>query len=181
MIAYLFVLGTVILAIFSRKSLFQPRSHGFYRFFAWETLLGMFLLNVKRWFVHPFAWHQILSWALLIISIYLVIEGIILLRKIGQQAQDRQDSALLGWEKTSRLVTIGLYRFIRHPLYSSLFFLGWGVYFKSPSWLDFGLALLVTGFLSITACVEESENIRYFGTEYQEYKKHTKMFIPYIF
>ena len=35
----------------------------------------------------------------------------------------RENAALLELEKTSRLVTVGLYRYIRHPLYSSLLFL----------------------------------------------------------
>ena len=176
-----FILGTICIGTFSRRSLFRPRSHGFYRFIAWELLLAMFLLNVTRWFEHPFAWNQILSWAFLFLSLYLVIEGVILLRKIGQQTQERQDVALHGWEKTSQLVTVGLYKYIRHPLYSSLLFLGWGIYLKSPSWYDFGLVFLVTGFLTLTARVEEVENINYFGEEYRVYQNHTKMFIPYLF
>jgi len=30
----------------SRKSLFLPRSHGFWRFFAWESILALLLLNL---------------------------------------------------------------------------------------------------------------------------------------
>ena len=51
-------------AILSR----QPRSHGFYRFFAWEAILGLFLLNVDFWFRDPFAWYQIIAWTLLFAS-----------------------------------------------------------------------------------------------------------------
>ena len=181
MTLYFFLIGFIMLAIFSRKSLFKPRSHGFYRFFAWVILFGMFLRNVNRWFSYPFVWHQIISWVFLVISIILVIQGIILLRKIGQENQKRDDATLLNWERTAHLVTVGLYRYIRHPLYSSLLCLGWGIYFKTPSWLDFGLALLATSFLTLTARIEEGENIQYFGTAYREYKQETKMFIPYIF
>ena len=84
-------------------------------------------------------------------------------------------------EKTSKLVTVSLYGYIRHPLYGSLFFLGWGMFFKSPSWLDVGLALLCTFFLFTTARMEEAENIKYFGNEYIEYMQRTKMFIPFVF
>lgn len=181
MVVYLFIVGLIGLAVVSRKSLFHPRAHGFYRFFAWVILYGMFLRNVSAWYSHPFAWHQIISWVLLVLSIILVVDGIILLRKIGQESQKRQDATLYSWERTARLVTIGLYRYIRHPLYSSLLFLGWGIYFKTPSWLDFGLVVLATGFLTLTARIEEGENIHYFGAAYREYKQKTKMFIPYIF
>jgi protein-S-isoprenylcysteine O-methyltransferase Ste14 len=176
----LFVSGTIVLFFISRGSLSNPRSHGFYRFFAWEILLGMFVLNMETWFKDPFAWHQLISWALLIISIVLVILGVRLLQQIGKQDAGRSDASLLGMEKTSKLVTVGLYRYIRHPMYSSLLFLGWGMYFKSPSWLDLVLVLLCTFFLIATARMEESENIKFFGGEYLDYMKRTSMFIPFV-
>ena len=177
----LFVLGTTSLAFISRKSLVSLKLHGFYRFFAWEILLIILLNNLGGWFRDLFAWYQLISWVLLIISLILVSQGVKLLRTIGRQNEDRSDPSLLGMEKTSQLVTIGLYRYIRHPLYSSLLFLAWGVFFKSPSWLDAGLMLLVMIFLVATAYVEERENISYFGDEYVEYMKHSKMFVPFLF
>ena len=176
-----FLLGSAGIVFISRYSLLQPRAHGFYRFFAWEILLGMFLLNADGWFRDPLVWYQLVSWVLLIISLGLVIEGLRLLREIGKQGAVRQDASLLELEKTSRLVTVGLYRYIRHPLYTSLMFLGWGMFFKSPSWQDAGLALLCSLFLIATARMEERENINFFGAEYVEYMRHSKMFIPFAF
>jgi protein-S-isoprenylcysteine O-methyltransferase Ste14 len=177
----IFALGSIFIIFVSRKSLLSLRSHGFYRFFAWEILMGIFLLNAGTWFHNPLAWHQLISWTLLIISIVLVILGLTLLRQIGEQDAGRNDASLFTLEKTSKLVTIGLYRYIRHPLYSSLFFLGWGIFFKSPSWLDAGLAILCTFFLTATARAEEFENIEYFGDEYVNYMERTKMFVPFLF
>ena len=88
---------------------------------------------------------------------------------------------LLGIEKTTRLVTTGAFRYIRHPLYSSLLLLAWGVFFKNPSWAGICLALGATAFLVATAMVEEAENLLYFGPVYREYMRRTKMFIPYLF
>jgi protein-S-isoprenylcysteine O-methyltransferase Ste14 len=163
-----FAVGTIALIFISRKSLLSLRAHGFHRFFAWEILLMMSLLNVGTWFHNPFAWHQLISWVLLIISIVLVILGVRLLRQIGEQEADRNDASLYAFEKTSKLVTVGLYRYIRHPLYSSLLFLGWGMFFKSPSWLDAGLAILCTFFLTATARVEEDENVKYLSSVHNE-------------
>ena len=177
----IFILGSFFLIIVSRKSLFKPKSHGFYRFLSWEIMLGMLVVNVDGWFKNPFAWYQLISWILLISSIVLVVLGIRLLRQIGIQESARKETELLEWEKTSKLVTVGLYHYIRHPMYSSLLFLAWGIYFKSPSWLDTGLIVLCTIFLTATARVEEHENIEFFGTEYVEYMKRTKMFIPFLF
>ena len=68
----------------------------------------------------------VITVALTIVSIVLVVVGTRLLRQMGKQDEGRNDASLYAFEKTSKLVTVGLYRYIRHPLYSSLFFLGWG-------------------------------------------------------
>jgi protein-S-isoprenylcysteine O-methyltransferase Ste14 len=85
------------------------------------------------------------------------------------------------FEKTTTLVTTGVYCYIRHPLYSSLLFLAWGIFFKTPSWLGGLLALTATLCLAATARVEEAENLRFFGDAYRKYMKQTKMFIPFLF
>jgi len=176
-----FLLGTGCLVYVSRASLAVPRSHGFYRFFAWEAILGLALLNVDVWFRGPFSWHQLISWPLLAISALLVVIGVRLLRQMGEPNAQRDDVPLVAFEKTTTLVTTGAYRYIRHPLYSSLLFLAWGIFFKAPSWLGGLLAVKATLFLVATARVEESEDIRFFGPAYEEYIRRTKMFIPFLF
>jgi protein-S-isoprenylcysteine O-methyltransferase Ste14 len=175
----LLFLGTAGLVFVSRKALRDPHSHGFYRFFAWELLLVLLLRNIPGWFQHLLAWYQLVSWALLIVSLGLVGLGVRLLRQVGRQNAQR-DPNLLGMEKTAHLVTVGLFRYIRHPLYSSLLFLAWGIFFKSPGWIDAMLALACTAFLVITARREEAENLRFFGSQYRAYMRESKMFIPYI-
>jgi len=64
-----FILGSTFIIWYSLPSLRQPGSHGFYRFFVWEIILGLFVLNVRLWFAQPFAWYQFISWFLLVISI----------------------------------------------------------------------------------------------------------------
>jgi protein-S-isoprenylcysteine O-methyltransferase Ste14 len=176
----IFLVGTLGLSYLSRASLTKPRSHGFYRFFAWEAILALALMNIDVWFRDSLSWHQLISWPLLIISGYLVIQGARLLKKIGQPDTHRDDVPMLGIEKTTTLVTEGVYRYIRHPLYSSLLFLAWGIFFKTPYWLGGLLALFATLMLVATARVEEAEDIRFFGEAYKVYMKRTKLFIPFI-
>ncbi len=177
----LFLIASLGLTWVSRASLRHPGSHGFYRFFAWELLLALFVLNVRKWFYRPFTPHQLVSWLLLLVSLFLVLQGVDLLRHRGKPDARREDASLLGMEKTTALVTSGAYAYIRHPLYSSLLFLGWGVFFKSPSWPGGLLALAATLSLILTARAEEAENLRYFGPAYAEYRGRTKMFLPYLF
>jgi len=172
---------TLLLVYVSRGSLRSFCLHGFYRFVAWEMITALVILNLDAWFVAPLAWHQLISWALLVLSLFLVIEGVRLLRLIGKPDAERADEGLMGVEKTTQLVTVGVYQYIRHPLYSSLLCLAWGAFFKSPSWIASFLALGASLFLALTAKVEEAKNGQYFGGAYQAYLKRTKMFIPYVF
>jgi protein-S-isoprenylcysteine O-methyltransferase Ste14 len=169
----LFFAGSIFITWISIPSLRQTGSHGFYRFFAWEIILGMFLMNASGWFVHPFAWYQIISWILLFISLVPIISGVYLLRHAGKPTD--------ALEATTRLVQSGIYRFIRHPLYASLLYLAWGIFFKSPSLLDACLAIVATAFLYATGRADEAECRVKFGEEYAGYMKKTRMFIPFVF
>jgi protein-S-isoprenylcysteine O-methyltransferase Ste14 len=62
-----------------------------------------------------------------------------------------------------------------------LLFLTWGIFFKSINWLGVGLAIAATLFLFVTALADEAECIRFFGESYQEYMKHSKRFVPFLF
>jgi protein-S-isoprenylcysteine O-methyltransferase Ste14 len=117
---------------------------------------------------------------LLIFSAYLVIAGSVLMKKRGKPKELGDDATLYKFENTSELVDTGIFKFIRHPLYSSLLFLTWGIYFKGPSGFLLIVSFLSTTFLFITAKVEEKECIKRFGVKYNEYMKRSRMFIPYI-
>ena len=108
--------------------------------------------------------------------------GTLLLRATGGlDARRSDDPALIAFERTSRLVTTGVYAYIRHPMYASLLYLAWGVFFKRPFWISGVLVLAATAFLVLTARVEEVEDVRYFGDDYGSYMRRTKMFVPFVF
>lgn len=181
----LFVILSGVLAHASRASLKAPRSHGFYRFFAWECILVLFFLNfidLRHWFADPFSFRQTVSWILLTGCVFPAAYGVIALRTRGKpDARRPHDVPLFRIEKTTRLVTNGAFKYIRHPLYSSLLLLAWGVFFKQPSWVAGGAVLAATAFLLATAKAEEAENLAYFGAAYRTYMQRTKMFIPFLF
>jgi protein-S-isoprenylcysteine O-methyltransferase Ste14 len=177
-----FAVVSLLLVAISWKSLRNPRSHGFYRFFAWESILAVFVINMSFWFYKPFAWNQIIAWSLLFICLIPLVFGIHSLRTRGKPAKQREgDSTLLGFERTTTLVTSGIYKYIRHPLYSSLFLLAWGIFFKAPTLSALILTMTATLFLIATARADETECTHFFGVQYQEYMRKTKMFVPYIF
>lgn len=176
------VVGSAVLAWVSRPSLAHPGAHGFYRFLAWELILALFCLNWRYWFEQPFAVPQLMSWLLLFGSIPLAVEGVRLLKQ-GGGAHPRSrhaEPALFEFERTTSLVTSGVYGYIRHPLYASLLTLTWGVALKHLSALAGVLALGATILLFVTAKLDEAECCRYFGEEYVSYMARTRMFVPFI-
>ena len=139
----IFIISTVLIVFFSRKSLINIHSHGFFRFFAWEFIIILFLLNVEFWFIAPFSLKQIISWVFLFNSTFFVVEGYRLLRTKGKSDELRPEKHLYKIEKTTKLVTESIYRYVRHPLYGSLLFLAWGIFFKSFSIIGFFLVLVI--------------------------------------
>lgn len=176
-----FILLSLPLAFVSRKSLLKPGTHGFYRFLAWEGMLWLLVANLPFWFTDPFTLRQIASWALLLISLYLVGDSVFQFRKYGKAHPVRQDGTLLSFEKTTELVGTGIYRYIRHPMYSSLLFLTWGIFLKHPGAGLFGVAVVVSGLLIETALIDEKECRAYFGEPYRHYMQRTKRFVPFVF
>lgn len=172
---------SILLVLLSGKSIFKFRSHGFYRFLSWECIAWLLVSNFKYWFDNPLGGKQICSWILLSISIYLVIAGVILLKKIGKPTDSRSDESLFTFEKTSTLVCSGIFKYIRHPLYSSLLFLTWGILLKNLTFPLICFAALSSVFLYLTAIYDEKECVSYFGKRYLSYMNKTKMFIPFLF
>lgn len=175
-----FLAISAIIVRFSCPSMRSIRFHGFYRFFAWEFLSALTVLNIQYSFHKPESTHQIISKLYLIVSLLLAIHGFQLLRKVGRPGNVRTDPTLFWVEKTTVLVTVGAYRYIRHPLYSSLIFLSAGAYLESPTRAAGALAFLTWLSLIIAAKVEEKENIQFFGVAYRAYMERTKMFIPFV-
>ncbi|MEJ8821129.1 isoprenylcysteine carboxylmethyltransferase family protein [Variovorax humicola] len=178
--AVAFIAGSAALLHVSRGALKRPGSHGFYRFFAWECILGLVLLNLPVWGDDPLAMHQLLSWLMLVASAWLPLHAVRLLKQVGKPTDERRDDALLGFEKTSALVTSGAFRYIRHPMYTALILLAWGAFLKQFSWIGLVLALAATALLFITALRDEQECLQHFGEAYRDYMRGTRRFIPYV-
>jgi protein-S-isoprenylcysteine O-methyltransferase Ste14 len=176
----IFISLSVLIVIVSWRTLLTIKSHGFYRFFSLECIAWLFAANSKYWFNNPFGYQQIFSWIFLFLSGYLVVAGAIQLKRKGKPKSSRKEKTLYKIEQTTELVDTCIYRYIRHPLYSSLLFLTWGIYLKNASTELLLISVLSTIFLYMTAIFEEKECILFFGDAYKDYMKKSKMFIPFL-
>ncbi|PKM53505.1 MAG: isoprenylcysteine carboxylmethyltransferase family protein [Firmicutes bacterium HGW-Firmicutes-5] len=78
------------------------------------------------------------------------------------------------------LVETGIYKYIRHPQYTGLLLLSFGMMVE---WATLPLLILypVMVFMYVRlAKKEEQDMITEFGTDYQNYMKRTTMFIPHL-
>lgn len=176
-----FVGASGLLALVSWRSLRKPNSHGFYRFFAWEAMLVLLLLNAPHWSEDRHAPHQLFSAVLLCASLLVLFAGIYQMRRFGKAGARRLGEELFAFERTSQLVTSGIFRYIRHPMYCSLLLLAWGIAWKHLDLPALALALLASLLLWLTARRDEAECLAYFGDAYRDYMRRSRMFIPFLF
>jgi protein-S-isoprenylcysteine O-methyltransferase Ste14 len=80
------------------------------------------------------------------------------------------------------LVTTGVYRVIRHPMYASALLWSFGQALLLPNWATalaglFGFCILYCGRVRR----EETLMLKTFGPSYEEYMMRTKRLVPHIY
>lgn len=85
-------------------------------------------------------------------------------------------------QKGQKLVTTGLYKYIRHPSYSGTLITVLGFGTVLDNWFTV-CAMLVVMCIGIAHRVRVEEDVleRNFGTEFLAYKKRTKKLIPFVY
>jgi protein-S-isoprenylcysteine O-methyltransferase Ste14 len=81
-------------------------------------------------------------------------------------------------EKSPQLVTRGLYRYVRHPLYTFGLLTIW--LSSSVSINSFVVYVAATIYTLVGAYFEERKLLREFGQSYADYKRVTPMLIPFL-
>ena len=91
-------------------------------------------------------------------------------------------SASLKLREGHKLVTVGVYRDVRHPMYLSFLLLGLAQFLLLSNWFA-GLAGLVSALLlfALRFAREEQMMAELFGDEYRAYTARTKRIIPWLY
>jgi protein-S-isoprenylcysteine O-methyltransferase Ste14 len=148
-----------------------------YNFIAVVTLLPILVLPVllidKEIYSIPLPWLVITT----ILQVLAVIVLIIGLRQTGITSFLGLRQAFLPEDTTPpRLVTGGLYRYVRHPLYTAGLVFIWLI--PIMTWNLLALIIGLTAYIFIGAYFEERKLLLEFGEEYAQYRRHTPMLIP---
>lgn len=163
----------------ARRS-FGPESDRYYRlFFNVFSIVSLFpvlflplLLPDQRLYIVPNPW-RLLFLALQVLAVLTVAVGV----KETGAASFLGLSQIFGKQPPDHtLVTSGLYRWVRHPLYSAGIVFLWA----SPVMTRdlFTLFLSLTVYLIIGAMFEERKLLREYGPIYISYREQTPMLIP---
>ena len=144
------------------------------RFFAWlaSLLIALFPLFIP-YVIGPYhapPWRADLSNLLILAAVTLEILALLTLRASFTQIPEAR-----------RVVRGGLYRFVRHPLYTAYFFAfaGEAVLVMEPAmWAAFVFFVWLE---LVRARAEERLLADVFGDEYADYRQTTGMFFPRVF
>ncbi|MHA2180220.1 MAG: methyltransferase family protein [Promethearchaeota archaeon] len=111
---------------------------------------------------------------------FLIIGGIIMI--ISRIQLGRYGTPVVHTGEDHILVTKGLYKLVRHPMYFGAIFMMVAPYlaFRSLILLS-GIVILDSYFMNMRIKIEEETLIGAFGDEYRNYMKRTKKLIPLIY
>lgn len=112
--------------------------------------------------------------------IFLIIGGIIMI--ISRIQLGKYGTPVVHTGEDHKLVTKGLYKIVRHPMYFGGIFMMLGPYlaFRSIFVLT-GIIILDIYLLNMRIKIEEETLIRAFGVDYRNYIKRTKKLVPFIY
>jgi protein-S-isoprenylcysteine O-methyltransferase Ste14 len=104
----------------------------------------------------------------------------ILLILSSRAAFGRQSPAIGARPGEGGLVRRGPYRFIRHPMYTGALLLIWVSAFSHWSLINGGIALIVAA-VTVTRISYEERLLQARYSDYAEYARHSKRFIPFVY
>ena len=80
-----------------------------------------------------------------------------------------------------RLISHGIYRYMRHPIYFGVIMMCFGAPVYAPSLYGFFVMSALIPLFLIRIRIEEAMLIEEFGDAYRSYKEETKKLIPFVY
>jgi protein-S-isoprenylcysteine O-methyltransferase Ste14 len=145
-------LQTTLLCLFAIAVLFGPRN---------SSLSSMFLFGTS----------SIAGAVLSALGVVLILVAIVTIRRAVQIAPQPKEGA--------SLVTTGVYRRFRHPIYTGIVLVVIGLFLRQPTLLTAVAGTVVIAFLAIKVRFEEKLLMARYR-EYAQYKSQTWGIVPWI-
>ncbi len=115
------------------------------------------------------------------VGIFIMISGVVF-RRYAIAVLGKFFTATVQIHKDHQLIKTGPYHYIRHPSYLGLLILSLGNGIALANWISLLLCIVLPTIAILNRIkVEERELSRYFGEQYQDYRKSTWRLIPYVY
>ena len=134
-----------------------------------SQLIGLQLLRFESIF-----WFQLLGFIFVVTGVWVTI---VARKTLGTNWAHAAEFQI---RKNHTLVTDGVYAYVRHPLYTGIFFAVLGAEMVAESYLFLFVLILGMYFGYKQAKREEKILMNNFGSEYAGYMERTKKFLPLI-
>lgn len=146
----------------------------FYSSFSVITILPLFYYlasTPSRYLVNP---NDLLKY----ISMALCTWGIIIVKQSFKHYSLKTFLGIKPESAKNEIIKIGLYKYVRHPLYSGMILLCLGFWLFIPNLLNLSSITTIFGYLVIAIPMEEKKLTTQFGADYLEYKERTPAVFP---
>ena len=102
--------------------------------------------------------------------------------RLTHKALGKMWSVSLQLKQDHKLITTGIYRRLRHPMYTAFWLMALAQALLLPNWIAGPAGLVGFGFLFFSRVGPEERLMEQaFGDEYRDYKARTKRVIPFIY
>ncbi len=107
--------------------------------------------------------------------------GIVVIRMAFRQYNIREFLGFrAGNEKNPRLITSGIFKYVRHPIYSGTLLILWGFLLFSPTYSNLITVSCLIIYLLTGMRLEEKKLVEEFGEPYRNYQAKVSALIPKI-
>lgn len=142
------------------------------------TLLGVYVIaNLVGFVLIPFNnfFTQTIGFVLVILGFS---QAIAARKKLADNWTEAYEYQI---KKDHELITKGIYKYVRHPIYGALLIMPTGALIVSGSYTFIVCFIFILFAIKTFAKREEKLLTKHFGKKYAEYMKTTKKFIPFIY
>lgn len=121
------------------------------------------------------------SWVAFALGVVAAIAALVMFR-LTHKALGRMWSVSLQLKEGHKLVTTGVYRHLRHPMYTAFWLMALAQALLLPNWIAGPAGMVGFGFLFFSRIgPEEGMMEQAFGEEYRIYRSRTSRIIPYVY
>src|ERR1700722_3567906 len=166
----------------TKETTWKPQSIGW--IIAWIVVIAYFL---SPWGQHNFLNQTNLSLFSIfktttaqVIGVVFLICGLIT-AIIARKTLADNWSGNVELKKEHKLITTGVYKYVRHPIYTGVSFMGLGIFIINHSILSLLFVLILFWFFTYKLKKEEILLLKHFPKEYPAYMKRTKALLPFIY